>query len=288
MSKKKKKNIKHKLIYHYRWLIVDEDTNESKVSFRLNILNFLLLFSLFLTTCFFAIFLLLKYTPVKEYFLNSSGVNSSIAEHRELLKLNDEMMALEDSLKKNELYLTAISNVISGKFKAAEVDSLLAKQTPVLLDDKKLKASEKDSIFRIEIAKEELEGLKKVTTKENQLLFPPVRGIVTSSYDVKTGHLATDIAASKGDDVKTIADGKIVLIDWSPDTGNIIMVQHDNDMISIYKHCSQVFKKVGDEVGRGDVIASVGNGGELTTGPHLHFELWIKGNAVNPEEYIDF
>ncbi|MGI9525944.1 MAG: M23 family metallopeptidase [Weeksellaceae bacterium] len=286
---KKKKNIAKSLIHHYRWLIVDEDTKESKVSFRLNILNFLLLIA-FLSLFIFGIsFLFLKYSPFKDYFIDDTAQRgNNLAEKQELLELNEKLLSLEDSLQVNELYLTAISDVISGKVEVAKVDSLVAKQSPVLLNDKKLYATPEDSIFRMKIAEEELADLKQNSNVDSFLLFPPVRGIVTASYDITINHLATDIAASKGDDIKSIADGKVIFTDWTPDSGNIIIVLHRDDMISIYKHCLQVFKKAGDEVSKGDLIASIGNGGELTTGPHLHFELWIQGNAVNAEDYIDF
>lgn len=282
-----KKNIRNRLIHHYRWLIVDEDTKVSQFSLRLNMLNFLLFISFLLLFVFALSFLFLKYSPFKDYFIDSP-TESNLVQKKELLELNDKLINLEDSLRANQLYLTAISKVMSGRVKAAEVDSLVAKQSPVLLDDKSLLPTQEDSIFRMRMAKEELEELKAKSHSDNQLLFPPVRGIITASYDITQHHLATDIAASKGDDIKSIADGKVIFTDWSPDTGNIIMVQHPYEMISIYKHCSQVYKKVGDEVDKGDLIAAVGNGGEFTTGPHLHFELWIQGNAVNAEEYIDF
>ncbi|MXV37495.1 peptidoglycan DD-metalloendopeptidase family protein [Flavobacteriaceae bacterium Ap0902] len=286
---KPKKNIAKRLIHHYRWLIVDEDTNQSKVSFRLNILNFLLLLSFFLLFSFGIIFLILKYSPIKDYFIDPQNTSqAALANKKELIQLNEKLMNLEDSLQANTIYLTAMSNVMSGRLSVEKVDSLMAKEIPILLDNANLMASEQDSLFRLQIAEEELQDFKSKPKEDNQLLFPPVRGVITASYDFTVNHLATDIAASKGDDIQTIADGVVIFTEWSPDTGNNIIVQHKNEMISIYKHCSQLYKNIGEEVEKGDVIASIGNGGELTSGPHLHFELWIQGKAVNAEEYIDF
>ena len=285
---KPKKNIAKKLIHHYRWMIVDEDTHESKVSVRLNILNILLL-AAFLTLLIVGLTLLtLKFSPLKTYFIEKEESVDLVKSKREMLQLNERMIALEDSLARNTLFLEHIQKVVTGDLKAAEVDSMMAKKI-TLLNDESLQASEEDSIFREQIAKEELEALRNAGTQESSgFLYPPVRGVITAGYDVTENHLATDIAAQSGQDIKVIADGIVVFADWNPDTGNTVIVQHQNEMMSMYKHCSKLFNKVGDEVEKGDVIAAVGNTGELTTGPHLHFELWIQGKAVDAEQYIEF
>ena len=285
---KPKKNIAKRLIHHYRWMIVDEDTHESKVSVRINFLNFLLL-GAFLTLLLIGLTLLtLKYSPLKTYFIEKEENFDAVKSKKELLQINERMVMLEDSLARNTLFLEHIQKVVSGDLKAAEVDSMMAKSI-TLLNDERLQASEEDSIFREQIAKEELEALKNTGAQENSgFLYPPVRGVITAGFDVTENHLATDIAAQTGEDIKVIANGIVVFADWNPDTGNSIIIQHDNEMMSMYKHCSKLFNTVGDEVEKGDVIATVGNTGELTTGPHLHFELWIQGKAVDAEQYIDF
>ncbi|MDO5656374.1 MAG: M23 family metallopeptidase [Flavobacteriaceae bacterium] len=283
-----KKNIAKKLVHSYRWLIVDENTNESKISIKLNILNLLLIGAFLVSLIIGLTLIVLKYSPLKTYFVEKEESFDVVKSKNELLQLNERIMALEDSIAINSLFLDHIQQVVSGKIKSTEVDSMMAKGI-VLLNDKSLRASPEDSIFREQIAKEELEAIKKSGKSESSgFLYPPVRGIVTGKYDITENHLATDIAARSGEEIKVIADGIVVFSDWNPDTGNSIIIQHNNDMMSMYKHCSKLFKNVGDEVEKGDVIAAVGNTGELTTGPHLHFELWIQGKAVDAEQFIQF
>lgn len=286
---KKKKNIKSRLIHHYRWMLVDDSTREAKFSMRITILNLLLVFA-FLTTLLFGLaYAVLKFSPLKTYFIDETITFDQVKSEKEILRLNEKIIAIEDTLNRNNLFIQHLQKVVSGDLKAAEVDSLMSKSTPVLLDDKSLKASAEDSLFRAQIAQEELESLKNSTTTNNlATLYPPVRGIITGKYSISEKHLATDIAAPIGESVKAVTKGIVVFSGWNPDTGNTIILKHDNDVMTMYKHCAKVFKEIGDEVAKGDVIASVGNTGELTTGPHLHFELWIQGHAVDAEEYIEF
>ena len=286
---KKKKNIKSRLIHHYRWMLVDDSTREAKFSMRITILNLLLVFA-FLTTLLFGLaYAVLKFSPLKTYFIDETITFDQIKSEKEILRLNEKIIAIEDTLSRNNLFIQHLQKVVSGDLKAAEVDSLMSKSTPVLLDDKSLKASAEDSLFRAQIAQEELESLKNTTTTNNlATLYPPVRGIITGKYSISENHLATDIAAPIGESVKAVTKGIVVFSGWNPDTGNTIILKHDNDVMTMYKHCAKVFKEIGDEVEKGDVIASVGNTGELTTGPHLHFELWIQGLAVDAEDYIEF
>ena len=120
------------------------------------------------------------------------------------------------------------------------------------------------------------------------VLFPPVNGSVSQQYDVKNKHYAIDIVTETGSPVKVVADGIVVFSEWTSETGFVIIVEHKDGLLSVYKHNGSLSKTQGDLVVTGEVIASVGNTGELTTGPHLHFELWNNGKPVNPSDYIDF
>ena len=118
--------------------------------------------------------------------------------------------------------------------------------------------------------------------------FSPIKGCITNAFNRKSRHYGIDIVAKEKDPIKSIATGIVFFSDWSVDTGWVIAIQHHNNLISIYKHCAILFKKVGNLVRAGDVIALMGNSGEISTGPHLHFELWYQGIALNPEEFIKF
>lgn len=118
--------------------------------------------------------------------------------------------------------------------------------------------------------------------------FSPISGIVTSPFDLKIEHYGVDVVARSDEPVKSIADGTVLMASWTQDSGYVIAIQHRNNVISVYKHNAALLKKVGNFVSAGEIIAIIGNTGELTTGPHLHFELWHNGNPVNPEEFVSF
>ncbi len=119
-------------------------------------------------------------------------------------------------------------------------------------------------------------------------LFSPISGIVLSPYNVKNKHYGIDVVSKKNEPVKCVADGTVIFSDWTQEAGFVISIQHKGNLISVYKHNSALLKKVGNFVSTGDIISIIGNTGELTSGPHLHFELWYNGNPVNPEEFVSF
>jgi murein DD-endopeptidase MepM/ murein hydrolase activator NlpD len=151
-----------------------------------------------------------------------------------------------------------------------------------------------DSILRNQIEEEEQYNLAVVDNRPRALglagvhFFAPVRGIVSSPFDATKNHFGTDIVASPDEVVKATLDGTVIMASWTVETGYVIQVQHKDNLISVYKHNAELLKKTGNVVKAGDAIAIVGNSGELTTGPHLHFEIWYNGTPVNPEEYIVF
>src|SRR5690606_4605683 len=118
--------------------------------------------------------------------------------------------------------------------------------------------------------------------------FSPLSGIVSSPYNPKSEHFGVDVVAKKNEPVKCVSDGTVILSDWNQEAGYVIAIQHRNNLISVYKHNSALLKKTGSFVNAGDIIAIIGNTGELTTGPHLHLELWYNGNPVNPEDFVSF
>jgi len=122
----------------------------------------------------------------------------------------------------------------------------------------------------------------------NFVLFPPVKGTISENYNPESKHFAVDIVTIKNSPVKATADGTIIFADWTTNTGHVIILKHNNNLISVYKHNASLNKEQGDLVKAGEVIATVGNSGELTTGPHLHFELWSDGYPINPTNFIDF
>ncbi|UII22037.1 M23 family metallopeptidase [Fulvivirga ligni] len=154
------------------------------------------------------------------------------------------------------------------------------------------KLSPVDSQFRQEFERTDMSLLNFASGNYNELqeifFFSPLSGFVSSPYNVKEGHYGVDIVAKKNEPVKSIADGTVIMSSWTQDSGYVIAIQHRGNLISVYKHNAELLKKVGNFVNAGEIIAIIGNTGELTDGPHLHFELWNNGNSVNPEEFVTF
>ncbi len=124
--------------------------------------------------------------------------------------------------------------------------------------------------------------------KNTMAFYVPMKGLVTNHFNGKNKHYGVDVVAQTDAVIKATADGTVIFSDWSVESGNVIVIQHDKRLVSVYKHNASLMKHVGDVVKAGDVVAIVGGGGSTSTGPHLHFELWFKGNPVNPEELISF
>jgi len=154
--------------------------------------------------------------------------------------------------------------------------------------------STNDSLLRRQVEAEEqfrLSVLDEENTDHNLYdmhFFTPVDGIITRSFNPMEGHYGIDLVAAPNEVVKAALDGTVTMSTWTLETGYVIQVQHDYELISVYKHNATLFKLVGQKVVAGDAIAIVGNSGELTTGPHLHFELWHDRVPLNPADYIVF
>ena len=170
----------------------------------------------------------------------------------------------------------------------------LADEKPFKLVDanseKLLVRSSKDSIFREDVEREDRFSLFDFETNDNKELvfFAPVKGIITDGYSIKDKHYAVDVAVKKGTGVKAIAEGTIVLAEWTLETGYVVIIEHDNEYLSVYKHNEILYRNQGDMVKSGEVISMAGSTGEYSTGPHLHFEMWYKGYSVNPINFIEF
>ncbi len=203
--------------------------------------------------------------------------------------------SIENEIQSGKKYVNQIRNILQGK---APQDKFVENKQFV---DKKgnreelnFQVSELDSILKAQIEQTEREALpniKNVNTSANlaNLHFVvPLKGMVSAEFDIKSGHLGIDIVPGTDETILATLPGTVVIATWSIETGYVVEIQHDNNLISFYKHNSVLLKKVGDRVVAGESIAIVGNSGEETTGPHLHFELWFNGSPVNPRDYITF
>ncbi len=286
MTKKEKgtKRFKRKLLHKYRLVILNEETFEERFSFKLNRLNVFVFSTLFALFLILATTFIIAFTPLREYIPGYSSTT--------LKKKATNLAYKTDSLQKildvNEQYLASIKKVLTGDVKTVEFnkDSIIevAKTDPSVL----IRTSRKDSLLRQAVAKEDKYNPLIAPQVQQYALFAPVKGSISEGYDSKAKHYAVDVVTVKDAPVKAVADGTVIFAEWTAATGYVIILKHDNNLISVYKHNAMLTKEQGEIVKAGEVIATVGNTGELTTGPHLHFELWRDGFPVNPTSFIDF
>ncbi|MDD3771150.1 MAG: M23 family metallopeptidase [Weeksellaceae bacterium] len=287
---KKEKNIFRKLFQKHTLIILNEESHEEQFAFRLNRMNVLVivaLMSFFIIGC---TTLTLLYTPLRDYFVPSQK-QLEVSDRQEIIKLMDQLEEMENRVKANDIYINNIKAILAGDIPIPEF-TIENEQitTSIDLSKMELAPSKEDLKLREEVEKEEMFNIQtnQIGQESGNLLFTPLKGMITATYDLQENHLAIDIAAQQGEAIKSVAGGTVVFTDWTPDTGYVIVIQHSMGMLSVYKHALTVYKKVGEIIKKGEVIAAVGNTGELTTGPHLHFELWIDGNPVDPQQYIVF
>jgi len=283
---KKTKKISKKLLHKYRLVILNEDTFEEKLAFKLTRLNVFVLLSL--STFFLIVFtiLFIAFTPLKEYIPGYS----STALKKKAVELNFKTDSLQQVITLNDQYYSSIKQVLKGEVNTLEFnrDSIIeaASLDPSEVD---LSPSEADSILRAKVDKEDKYSLfETAKSRTNFVLFPPVNGEISETYNAEEKHYAVDVVVAKDTPVKATADGTVIFSEWTSQTGFVIIIEHSYGLISVYKHNATLTKSQGELVKSGEVIATAGNTGELSTGPHLHFELWSDGYPVNPTNFIDF
>lgn len=285
-QQKEKKKFTKKLLHKYRLVILNEDTFEERFAIKLTRLNVFVIASLSTILLITGTIVLIAFTPLKEYIPGYS----STALKRQANKLNDKTDSLQEVIALNERYYESIKKVLTGDVKTVEFnkDSII-EAAEKDISELNLDPSKEDSILRAKVDKEDKYSLfESATSKVNFVLFPPVNGTISEAYNASTKHFAVDLVVAKDTPVKATADGTVIFSEWTSQTGYVILIEHSDGLISVYKHNASLTKNQGDLVTAGEVIAISGNSGELTTGPHLHFELWSNGYPVDPTTFIDF
>ena len=287
MAKKKKKKgkLKRKLTDKYRLVVLNENTFEERFSLKLSRLNVFVLGGVFSILLIAVTTVLIAFTPIKEYIPGYSSTNLKI----KAAKLNFEADSLKTKLAVLENYTKALRPVLTGDIAPESIDSIQVEARQRFVDERKLNATKEDSLFREKVERKTRFALTNSTqNRVNVIFFAPLSGNISQNFDSSANHFAVDIVAKAGTPVKATADGTVIFSGWTTETGYVILLKHANNYISVYKHNGNLLKEQGDFVKSGEVIATVGSTGELTTGPHLHFELWSGGYAVNPTNFIDF
>ncbi|WP_028892198.1 M23 family metallopeptidase [Tenacibaculum sp. 47A_GOM-205m] len=286
MSKnKKKRKLKQKLTDKYRLVILNEDTFQERFSLKLSRLNVFVFSGVFSILLIVLTTLLIAFTGIREYIPGYS----STALKKKATRLTYEADSLRNRLAVIESYTKALKPVLTGDIEPEKIDSITTEMQTIVVDESKLQATKQDSLFREKIDNKDLFPLYEGgENRIKNVFFSPLTGTISQPFDLNEKHYAIDIVAQTGTPVKAVADGTVILAEWTAETGYVITIQHPNEFISVYKHNGTLLKEQGDVVKSGEAIASVGSTGELTTGPHLHFELWNNGFPVNPTNYIDF
>lgn len=280
---KKLQRLKHK----YRLVILNEDTFEEKMSLRLSQLNVFVVVGLSSLVLVLMVILLIAFTPLKEFIPGYANVNIRKQGVENFLKSDSISMALVQ----NNLYIENIKHIIRGELIELDDESVI--DSLVSYEGIVNEPIEEDSLLRNMIETEEKYNLfnSAGSTPGNIsgfIFLQPLRGTVTNRFNIEEKHYGIDVVAPKNEAIKATLDGTVIFAEWTVETGYVIHLQHADNIVSIYKHNSVLHKEAGDYVKAGEVIAIVGNSGELSTGPHLHFELWYNGIPINPEEYMMF
>ena len=284
MSEKrlKRKIIKKKLFAKNRLVILNEDTFEEIFSLRLTLMNVFVV----ATIGAFLIIFVTTFTPLREYIPGYASTQLK----KDATELALKSDSLNQALKKNEAYIESIKKVLTGDLEYAKFnkDSILASVSEPISEEE-LKPTKSDLKFREAVDREDKYNLfEEAKPKVSTVLFPPVKGIITEKFNPRDKHYAVDIALAKNTPIKSILSGRVIFADWTPNTGNVVIIRHNSGFISIYKHAASVTVSQGDIVRTGEVIALAGSTGQESTGVHLHFELWKDGYPIDPSIFIEF
>jgi len=282
--KKERSKFRQKLVHDYRLVIMNHDTLEEKISFKLNRLNVFVIGGVLALLFIVFTYLLIAFTPLREYI---PGYSSSKLK-KKATTLVYKVDSLEQKLRVNETYIKSVQALLSGNIRIEDFKNQ-ENVSNKKVDNLNLDASHQDSIFRHDIEQKDRFSVFEQATKKNEIVFfAPVKGEITSKFNSKDKHFAVDIVVIKNTPVKAVADGTVIFSGFTADTGYVIILEHSQGFLSAYKHNETLFKEQGELVKSGEVIANSGSTGNLTTGPHLHFELWSDGYPVNPTDFIDF
>uniref|UniRef100_UPI003216E5C0 murein hydrolase activator EnvC family protein n=1 Tax=uncultured Draconibacterium sp. TaxID=1573823 RepID=UPI003216E5C0 len=281
----KKKKLYDKLKNQYRLIVYNDTTFQSVWSMKLSRLKVFTVTSLASAVIVVLVILLIATTGLREYIPGYPK-----AEYRQMLVRNAlKVDSLEHELASRDQFFRGIQAIMSGEIP----EDNLPVQKDTLKDAVEFMEYNHDSVFQDKLLAEQLslsiQDNENKTSELSQIhFFIPLKGIVTEYFNSSPNHFGIDIVSEPNARISAVLGGTVIFSGWTLETGYVIYLQHEADMISVYKHNAELLKSTGDKVNAGEAIAIIGNTGEITSGPHLHFELWHKGTALDPEQYIDF
>ncbi|MDG1760886.1 MAG: M23 family metallopeptidase [Flavobacteriaceae bacterium] len=287
MAKKSNKpKLRQKLLNKYRFVVLNEDTFEERLSYKLSRLNIFILMSLFGAILIGSTVVTIAFTPIKEYLPGYDSIEIKRQSARNITKMD----SLEHALFEQQQFLSSITKVLTGDLEVKNLEKdTFTEINRDAITGLELAPNLQDSLLRAAVAQEDkFNILESASSVVSFVLFPPVTGVISQPYDVSQKHYAVDIAVAQNAPIKAVSDGTVIFAEWTLETGYVVILEHQNTLLSVYKHNATITVLQGDLVKSGEVIATAGNTGEFSTGPHLHFELWSNGYPVNPVEFIDF
>ena len=285
-NEKQNKTFLKRIFNDYKVVVSSEDTFEEKLSFKANKINafiIMLLYSIILIAFTISIVFFTQLREMVPGYSSSDLLNRAIY----LTKKTD---SLEQQIALNNKFYKSIEDVLSGNVdEFVSRDELSIDSNLINPDIFTISPNLQDSILRQYVENEDKFNLtNNELVIENKMFFSPIKGEITQSFNFNENHFAVDIAADIGTPVKSVLDGKIIFSEWSLETGYVVVIDHGENIISVYKHNSKTLKEQNDFVQAGEVIAYSGNQGNLSSGPHLHFELWKNGTPIDPEPLLNF
>ena len=282
---KDKKSLRARLLAKYRFVLLNENTFEEILSYKLSRFNVFTIVSISAIILFGATYMIISLTPLKEYI---PGYDST-AMRRKAINNTYLLDSLQQQLFLNQRYISSITGALSGNVDLEEMPSRNVQGDIDLIEELDFSTNPQDSLLRAEVAQEDRFNLFETAgTESNFTLFPPLTGVITQSYDPLKNHFAVDVGVPEKTPVKAVSDGTVILAEWTTETGYVVIIKHEQNLISVYKHNESLAVNQGDLVISGEVIGFAGSTGVLSTGPHLHFELWSDGYPINPTELIEF
>ena len=287
MSDQKKKSLAERLQDKFRLIIYKDSSFEEIWYIRLTRFNIIILSASLLVLVVVGIFALTAFTGVRQLIPGYPDENLRRTIHMNAVRLD----SLENEIRMRDQYFQNIRSLVAGEEPANPV---MISDTNMEPSDIEFSKSYEDSLLRMQIEQEEQYNLLMLSNQRSPTdlagihFFAPLRGLVTLPFNSGENHFGTDIVAAPNEVVKATLDGTVIMDAWTVETGYVLHIQHENNLISVYKHNSELLKEAGNMVKAGDAIAIIGNSGELTTGPHLHFELWHNGTPIDPQSYIVF
>ena len=285
MGESKKRAFLNKLKDQYRLTIFNDSTFQSVWSIKLSRLKVFTLFSVASLIIVILVTFIIAATGLREYIPGYPDAKQRQMMVNTALKVD----SLEIELAKRDEFFKGIKAIISGEVP----DDNIVIDTASDTYDVSFTEYNHDSVFQDNLLAEQLSlSIQNNTRKKTELsqmhFYVPVKGIVTNHFNLSADHFGVDLVSDPNARICTVLEGTVIFSGWTLETGYVMYIQHDADLVSVYKHNAELLKTTGDKVKAGEAVAIIGNSGELSTGPHLHFELWHRGNAINPEQYIDF